>query len=102
MQKSGRHHSIRPSHPAEIVAGAIEDLNLSKTAFARALGISRQTVYDFLAERQGVSASMAVRLEAVLGSSAEFWLNLQSAHDLWRARQTVDTGALKRIATVAA
>ena len=101
MEKSSRHASIRPSHPAEIVSGAIDALELSKTAFAAALGISRQTLYDFLAERQGVSASMAVRLEAVLGSSAEFWLNLQVSHDLWRARQSVNTRKLKRLAAAA-
>ena len=87
MSNSKRHPAVRPSHPAEIIAGAIEDLKISKTAFAAALGISRQTLYDLLDQKQSVSAAMAVRLEATLGSAAEFWMNMQSAHDLWKARK---------------
>ena len=97
MRKSKRHQSIRPSHPAEIIADAIEAHSLSKTAFAGALGISRQTLYDLPDQKQGVSAAMAIRLEAVLGSSAEFWLNLQAAHDLWSARKSVDAARLQRL-----
>lgn len=89
--------TIRPSHPAELVLGAIDDLKFSKTAFATALGISRQTLYDLLDQKPGVSAAMAVRLEATLGSAAEFWLNMQAAHDLWNARKSVRTKGLKRI-----
>ena len=97
MSNSKRHPAVRPAHPAEIIAGAIEDLKISKTAFAAALGISRQTLYDLLAQKQSVSAAMAVRLEATLGSAAEFWMNMQSAHDLWKARKGVATSRLRRL-----
>ena len=97
MKKSLRHPSVRPSHPGEIIADAIAALDMTKTAFSASLGISRQTLYDLIEQRQGVSAGTAVRLEAVLGSSAEFWLNLQAAHDLWGARKTVDATALRRL-----
>ena len=40
---------------------------------------------------------MAVRLSEVLGGSAESWLALQKSFDLYKARQVVDTSALKRI-----
>ncbi|MEQ1614715.1 MAG: hypothetical protein ABL904_18370 [Hyphomicrobiaceae bacterium] len=40
---------------------------------------------------------MPERLEAVVGSSAEFWLNLQAAHDLWAARQLKAVTGLKRL-----
>lgn len=72
-------------------------LQMTKTDFAKALGVSRQTLYDFLAERQGVSAEMAMRLEKVVGGSAEFWLRLQAAHDLWKVRKHVDVSKLKRL-----
>ncbi len=98
---SKRHADIRPSHPAEVILGAIEELKLSKTAFAAALGISRQTLYDLLDQKQGVTAAMAVRLEAALGSSAEFWLRMQEAHDLWGARKTVKLTGVKRIVEAA-
>ena len=71
MKKTLRHPSIRPSHPAEIVADSLPALGLNKVEFAKALGISRNTLYNLLDQKQGVTAAMAVRLEAVLGSSGQ-------------------------------
>ena len=98
IAKTKRHPSIEPHHPAETLRETIlPALGISKVAFAAALGVSRQTVYDLFSEKQGVSAAMAVRLEAVVGGSAEMWLSLQAAHDLWHARHEVDTSAMKRL-----
>jgi antitoxin HigA-1 len=98
LRRSKRHPSIEPPHPGE---GLREDhlpaLKISKAAFARALGVSRQTVYDLLDERFSLTAEMAVRLEAVVGGSAESWLNLQMEHDLWHARRKVDVSKLRRL-----
>lgn len=84
-----------PTHPGamlrEIVLPA---LPLPKTEVARALGISRQSLYDILAEKQPVTPAMAVRLGAVLGTSPASWLNMQTAFDLWHAERQVDTSAL--------
>ena len=98
MQKSKRHPSHHVSHPAEYLReDALPALKLTKTAFAQALGVSRQTLYDLLDEKQGVSAAMAVRLESVIGGSAESWLNHQMAFDLWKARKDIDTSLLSRL-----
>jgi addiction module HigA family antidote len=96
MKKSLRHASIRPAHPAEVIADSLPALGLNKAEFAKALGISRNTLYNLLDQKQGVTATMALRLQAVLGSSAEMWLGMQASHDLWKARQTVDVKRLKR------
>ena len=93
-----RHPSIQPSHPGDIVADSIAETGVSKVALAKALGVSRNTLYLLLGRRIGVSAEMAVRLEAVLGSTAETWLAMQSAHDLWQARQQIDVSSLTRVA----
>jgi addiction module HigA family antidote len=61
---------------------------------AQALGISRQTLYDILAGKQPVTPSTAVRLGAVLGTSAASWLNMQVAYDLWHAEREIDTSKL--------
>ncbi len=96
--RSKRHPSIQASHPADYFHEfGLPALGISKTELAKALGISRQTLYDLLDKRQGVTASMAVRLEKVIGGSAESWLNLQMAHDLWKARRQVDVSKLKRL-----
>ena len=69
-------------------------LRMSKTAVARALGISRQTLYDILNERQPVTAEMAVRFGKLFGNGAAFWINLQRARDLAIAERTVDVSGI--------
>jgi addiction module HigA family antidote len=94
-----RHESIPPMHPGETLRDDIlPRLGVSKTAFARALGISRQHLYNILNETHPVSPETAVRLGAALGNSPEFWLNLQSKHDLARARREVDVAGITPIA----
>ena len=77
-----------PTHPGAVLR---EDVlpNLegqSVASFARALGVSRQTLHSVLAERSGVSAEMALRLGALLGNGPQLWLDMQSKYDLWRAQ----------------
>ena len=48
---------------------------------------ARQALSALLNGRAGVGASMALRLEGALGTSAEMWLNMQANHDLWQARK---------------
>ncbi|MEK7335082.1 MAG: HigA family addiction module antitoxin, partial [Candidatus Binatota bacterium] len=63
----------------------LPDYGLTISSFAKALGVSRQTVNELLRERRAVSPEMALRLSRLFGNSAEFWLNAQRAVDLWEA-----------------
>ena len=78
--------------PREIVLPAVR---ASKVEIAAALGISRQSLYDILAERQPITPSMAVRLGKVFDTSATSWLSMQTAYDLWHAEREVDTSKLQ-------
>ena len=90
-----RHTSIEPAHPGEILREDIlPSLALSKTAVAEALGISRQTLYDILNEKQPVTAEMAVRFGKLFGNGARLWVNLQRSHDLAVAERTVDVSSI--------
>jgi len=60
-------------------------LNRSKTEIARLLGVSRQTLYDILDEKQPVTPGMALRLGKLCGNGPDLWLNLQKRYDLHRA-----------------
>ena len=73
---------LRPVHPAEILRGIIPALGRSKTEIARLLGISRQTLYDLLAERQPITVPMALRIGKMTGTTPESWLNMQRAYDV--------------------
>lgn len=70
-------------------------MTVSKTDLAKSLGISRQALYDLLAEKQPVGPVMAVRLGAVFNTSAASWLNMQTAYDLWHAERQFDKSKIK-------
>ncbi len=74
-------------------------LSVGKTEVARAMGISRQSLYDILNERQPVTPAMAVRLGAVFATSAASWLNMQTAYDLWHAERAIDTSQITKLKT---
>ncbi|WP_437884004.1 HigA family addiction module antitoxin [Pseudomonas sp. LRF_L74] len=82
MAKNG----MRPVHPGEILREDFQrEMGFSAAALARALNVSTPTVNNILLERGGVSADMALRLATCLGTTAEFWLNLQTTFDLRKA-----------------
>lgn len=79
-------HMHNPAHPGEVLREYLPE-NLAVTEAAKRLGVTRQTLSALLNGRSGVSAEMALRLEAALGTSAEMWLEMQTGYDLWQARQ---------------
>ncbi|BCM88132.1 HigA family addiction module antitoxin [Methylobacterium indicum] len=88
---------LAPTHPGEVLREDIlPAVNLPKTEIARRLGISRQTLYDILEERQPVTPAMALRLGRLFGNSAEFWANLQRDHDL----RTLEAGMADELAGI--
>jgi addiction module HigA family antidote len=74
----------------------LPDYGLTVSGFAKAIGVSRQTVNEVLRERRAVSPEMALRLSRLFGNSPEFWLNVQRAVDLWEAAKQVK-GRINRI-----
>ncbi len=83
------HPDLPMPHPGSILADDLAATGESKSALAVKLGISRRALYDILEGKSSISAAMALRLEKVAGSSAEFWLNLQCQHDLRVARSAL-------------
>ena len=84
-----------PTHPGAFLREIIlPAMSVSKVDIAGALGVSRQTLYDILAEKQPVTPGMAVRLGAVFETSAASWLGMQTAYDLWHAEREIDTSKL--------
>ena len=86
--KSLRNVNRRPTHPGAILReDVLPELGITQAVFANHLGVSRLTVSELLHEKRGVSAEMAVRLSRVIGGSAESWLHMQEAVDLWEVEQ---------------
>jgi addiction module HigA family antidote len=77
-----RMHS--PAHPGEVLREYLPE-SVTVTEAAERLGVTRQALSALLNGRAGVSADMALRLSQALGTSAEMWLSMQVACDLWEA-----------------
>ena len=75
-----------PAHPGEVIREYLPE-GIAVTEAAKRLGVTRQALSALLNGRAGVSAEMALRLEAALGTSAEMWVQMQAGYDLWKARQ---------------
>ncbi len=85
-----RERKVRPTHPGEMLReDFLPDYGLTVSSFAKALGVSRQTVNELLRGRRAVSPEMALRLSRLFGNSPEFWLNAQRAVDLWDAARNI-------------
>ncbi|MBV8730026.1 MAG: HigA family addiction module antidote protein [Acidobacteriia bacterium] len=77
-----------PVHPGLIVRhDCIEPLNLTITAAAKVLGVSRQALNNVVTAKSGISPEMAIRLSKAFGSTPETWLQMQLAYDLAQARK---------------
>jgi len=91
-----------PAHPGEVLRElCLEPLGLSVTQAAEALGVSRKNLSELLNGHIGVSPEMALRLGMAFNTSAEVWLNMQTAYDLAQARKRSRNLKVKRLTTAA-
>ncbi|AGF74131.1 virulence-associated protein A [Bartonella australis AUST/NH1] len=83
-----------PSHPGEILAEALENLDISKTEIARILQISRQHLHGVLKGTRPVTAATAARIGKLLGNGPALWLQLQANYDTWHALRDIDVSSI--------
>ena len=77
-----------PTHPGEMLLEEfLKPLAISQSAFAVRLGVSFPRLNEIVRGKRAVTSDTALRLERVLGMSADFWLGLQQDWDLWHARR---------------
>jgi antitoxin HigA-1 len=78
-----------PTHPGEILLEEfLVPLELSQVAFARHLGVPVQRINEIVRGKRGVTPDTTWLVAQALGTTPEFWINLQSAYDLARSRPT--------------
>lgn len=74
-----------PTHPGILLREEVlPELDMSQGMLAERLGVSRRTVSELLHARRAVTPDMALRLTRLLGGTAEGWLRMQAAYDLWQ------------------
>ena len=89
MTKKLPKRGLPPMHPGELLREEIlPALDRPRTEIAKLLGVSRQTLYDMLEEKQPVTPVMALRLGKLCGNGPDLWLNLQKRYDLQRASRS--------------
>ncbi len=74
---------IRRAHPGEHLGEEIKELGLTANAFAEAIGVPSNRIYQLINGKRNMSANTALRLAAFFGTSAQMWMNLQTNYDLW-------------------
>ncbi len=80
-----------PSHPGEVLAELyLKPLGMSAIALAKRLNVPRTRIERLVRGETSLTVDTAMRLARFFGNTPEFWMNLQRAHDLARARETVD------------
>lgn len=78
----------RPAiHPGEVLRDELEELDITPTEFARQIAVPPNRISQIIGGRRSITGDTALRLGHWFGNSPEFWLNLQSAHDLRIAAQ---------------
>jgi len=95
--KAIRDKNRSPSHPGEAIEDILLDARETKTVIASMLGISRQHLHDVLSGNKPLSASVAVKVAALFGGSAESWLRMQATYDAWHATREVDVSGIRRL-----
>lgn len=82
---------MRPIHPGEVLREEfLAPLDMSANALATELRVPAPRINDIVRERRAVTPDTALRLARYFGTTAQFWLNLQSAFDLKQAE--IETG----------
>jgi addiction module HigA family antidote len=78
---------MKPIHPGQHLAEELDELGLSATAFARQIGVPANRVTQILNGQRSITGDTALRLAHFFGTSAEFWLNLQSLYEIRMAER---------------
>ena len=78
-----------PTHPGEILSEEfLKPLGVTQVALAGHLGVPVQRINELVRGKRGVTPETAWLLAGAFGTTPEFWLALQTNHDLVRARPT--------------
>lgn len=77
-----------PTRPGEILLEEfLKPTGMTQTGLAEKMGVPIQRVNTLINGKRGVTAETALLLAQIFKTSPQFWMNLQTAYDLWQAQQ---------------
>jgi antitoxin HigA-1 len=89
-----------PTQPGEVLqVEFLAPLQLTQVAFAKHIGMSAQSIGDIVRGRRRISPDMAWLFAQALGTTPEFWINLQSVYDLAKSRPKKRVARLQPVAS---
>ncbi len=77
---------FKVSHPGEMLARELGDMGISEQEFIDKSGVSPA----FFHGRQDITPELAIRIAAIVGSTPDFWLRIQSRYDSYRRADEFD------------
>lgn len=81
---------IAPIHPGEVLMeDFIEGFGITQNKLAVSIGVPPRRINEIVHGKRGITADTALRLGKYFGTSAQFWLNLQTRYDLDLAEDRV-------------
>ncbi|AOM39463.1 addiction module antidote protein, HigA family [Xenorhabdus hominickii] len=96
-----RNTKRRPATVGEIlISEFLEPLGIEINVLADAMGVHRNSLSRLIHDKGTLTAPMAIKLGATLGNTAEFWLNIQHAVEVWDVRHQeseMNTKDIKRL-----
>ena len=87
--------NVKFIHPGEHLEEFLEDVDISRRQFAKAIGVSPARVNRILNRRSPITADIALRLGRAFYTNAEFWMNLQQMYDIEVARAETDVSSIQ-------
>ena len=91
---------LPPVHPGHFLLENLTDLGITQYRLAKAIGVPPRRINEIVHGRRSITADTAVRIGHALGTTAEFWLNLQRYYDLEVARDALNVDTIERLVAV--
>jgi addiction module HigA family antidote len=93
---------LAPVHPGRFLTELLQELSITQTQLARAIGVSAMRVSHVVNGKRPVTAEMALRLSRFFGQTPQYWLNLQSRYDLDCAQDVMGSRIKSEVRPLAA
>jgi antitoxin HigA-1 len=85
-----------PIHPGEILADELKEIDVTPAELARQLAVPANRISEIIRGRRSITGDTALRLGHWFGTTAQFWINLQTAYDLRIASRQAG-GAIEKL-----